>query len=221
MEFNFSDLDFYYINLDSDLEKSKKLEIKLDLLDVDPKKIHRVKAYENQESYIGILYSQIEAIELGLKSGNPFVVLEDDVDVNNYVEKINVPDESKCTYLGLSSWGFDSNFESLARNNSIESFEVEGFPDLKRIKNMFSAHSILYYDKKFTEELLMNLKLVREGKKFIIDGKEHDFRYYGKSIIPCDIVMALMQNYHLVTALKIPFFYQTGEHEYCTRISLN
>lgn len=221
MEFNFRDLNFYYINLDRDLEKSRRIEIKLDLLDVESQKIHRVKAHENSQSYIGILNSQIEAIELGLNSGLPFVVLEDDVDINTYSEKIQVPENSKCTYLGLSTWGFDGTFESLAKNNSIESYEIDGFPLLRRIKNMFSAHSILYYNNEFTEELLKNLKLIRDGNKFTIKGIDYDLRYYNSPIIPCDIVMAIMQHHFFVTALKDPFFYQTGEHEYCTRFILN
>jgi hypothetical protein len=85
---------------------------------------------------------------------------------------------------------------------------------------MFSAHSILYHDNEYTHELLKNLYLVKEGKPFKIKNIDYDLRYFGKSTIPCDIVMALMQHHYFVTALKIPFFFQIGEHEYCTRINI-
>lgn len=220
MEFILKDLDFYYINLDKDYTKARSLETKLDLLDVPSTQIHRIKAHENQESHLGILDSQIEAIEKGLESKKPFIVLEDDVDVNNYIEKIPVHDLSVCTYLGISAWGLDFNTESLARLNNIEAFQLEDDLRISRIKNMFSAHSIFYHDGTYASELLKNLYLVKEGKPFRINSIDYDLKYFGKTIVPCDIVMALMQHHYFVTALKIPLFFQTGEHEYCTRINL-
>jgi hypothetical protein len=220
MDFLFKDLEFYYINLDRDQEKSKRLEIKLDLLDVPLSQVHRIKAHENAESYLGILSSQIEAIEKGLAGKKPFVVLEDDVEINNYIETIPLHELSQCTYLGLSSWGLDFNTESLAKLDYIQVFPIESETKLSRIKNMFSAHSILYHDNEYTHELLKNLYLVKEGKPFKIKNIDYDLRYFGKSTIPCDIVMALMQHHYFVTALKIPFFFQIGEHEYCTRINI-
>ena len=220
MDFVLKDLDFYYINLDRDYEKSKRLEIKLDLLDVPSNQIHRIRAHQNSESYLGILASQIQAIETGLASGKPFVVLEDDVEINNYVETIPVHELSSCTYLGLSSWGLDKSAESLAKLEQIESFAINDDPRVCRIKGMFSAHAIFYHNEEYTRELLKNLLLVQSGNPFSISGNEYHLRYYGKTILPCDIVMALMQQHFFVTALKIPLFYQTGEHEYCTRINL-
>lgn len=206
--------------MDREREKSKRLEIKLDLMDVPASNVHRIKAHENQESYIGIMDSQIEAIESGLSTGKPFVVLEDDVEIHNYIENIPIPESSVCTYLGLSSWGLDFNSESLARLDYIQVFSIENANDCCRIKNMFSAHSILYHNEEYITELLKNLHLARESKPFKIKGIDYDLRYFGKRLVPCDVVMALMQHHYFVTCLKIPFFYQTGEHEYCTRINL-
>lgn len=220
MDFVLKDLNFYYINLDRDYEKSKRLEIKLDLLDVPSNQIHRIRAHQNSESYLGILASQIDAIQTGLASGKPFVVLEDDVEINNYTDTIPVHELSSCTYLGLSSWGLDKTAESLAKLEQIEAFPINDESRLCRIKGMFSAHSIFYHDEEYARELLKNLLLVQNGIPFSIDGNGYHLRYYGKTILPCDIVMALMQHHFFVTALKVPFFYQTGEHEYCTRINL-
>ena len=63
MELLLKDLDFFYINLDQDREKARRLEIKLDLMDVPASKIHRIKAHHNPDSHVGILYSQIDEIE--------------------------------------------------------------------------------------------------------------------------------------------------------------
>lgn len=220
MDFVLKDLDFYYINLDGDYEKSKRLETKLDLLDVPSNQIHRIRAHQNSESYLGILASQIEAIQTGLASGKPFIVLEDDVEINNYTDTIPVHELSSCTYLGLSSWGLDKTAESLAKLEQIEAFPIKDESRVCRIKGMFSAHSIFYHNEEYTRELLKNLLLVQNGDHISINGEEYHLKYYGKTIVPCDIVMALMQDHFFVTALKVPFFYQTGEHEYCTRINL-
>lgn len=220
MDLKTKDLEYFYINLDRDWEKAKRLELKLDLIDVPSQNVNRIKAHENPDSYIGILDSQIEAIERGLSTGNPFVVLEDDVEINNYSESIPIHSLSTCTYLGLSSWGLDFNAESLAKLDYIQPFAIEDDLRICRIKNMFSAHSILYHDQDYTTELLKNLKLVKEGRAFKIGSIDYDLRYFGKTVVPCDVVMALMQHHYFVTALKIPFFYQAGEHEYCTRINL-
>lgn len=220
MDFVLKDLEFYYINLDRDYDRSQKLQIKLDLLDIPASQIHRISAQHNAESYLGILASQIEAIQTGLASGKPFVVLEDDVEINNYTETIPVHELSSCTYLGLSSWGLDKTAESLAKLEQIEAFPINDENRICRIKGMFSAHAIFYHNEEYTRELLKNLLLVQDGRPFSINGNEYHLRYFGKSILPCDIVMALMQHHFFVTALKIPFFYQTGEHEYCTRINL-
>lgn len=217
---NTKDLKFFYINLDGETEKGRRLEIKLDLIDVPSTNVQRIKAHQNPESYIGILDSQIEAIESGLSTGDPFVVLEDDVEIHNYLETVPIHELSVCTYLGLSSWGLDFNSESLARLDYIQAFPIENVSSLCRIKNMFSAHSILYHNEEYTKELLKNLHLVKQNKPFQIKGIDYDLRYFGKRLVPCDVVMALMQHHYFVTALKVPFFYQTGEHEYCTRINL-
>jgi hypothetical protein len=220
MELLLKDLDFFYINLDQDREKSRRLEIKLDLMDVPASKIHRIKAHYNPDSHVGILYSQIDAIESGLKLGLPFVVLEDDVQINNFSETIKINELSQCTYLGLSNWGLDFETDSLARLGKIESESITNDEEIRRIKNMFSAHSILYHNDEYTTELVKNLHLAKEGKPLFVKGKEYSPKYYGSSVVPCDIVMAIMQHHYFITALKIPFFYQDGEHEYCTRFSL-
>jgi regulator of RNase E activity RraB len=221
MKFLLEELDFYYINLDRDPEKSRNIENKLGSMGIDKNKIYRIRGHENQESYIGILHSQIDAIKKGLEGKTPFVVLEDDIEIGNYVQSFDIPDSSQCTYLGISGWGLDENSESLAKLGKIENFRLDETPSVCRIQNMFSAHAILYYDWNYTSDLLENLERVAEGNSFKVADREYFLRYYGKNILPCDIVMAVMQNHHFVTALKIPLFYQGGEHEYCTRFELN
>lgn len=219
MELLLKDLDFFYINLDHDLEKSKALEIKLDLMDIPSSKIHRVKAHLNSTPYIGILESQIDAIEAGLQIGTPFVVLEDDAQINNFYETIKIGPLSNCTYLGLSSWELNLGLPNLAKLGKVQYEQLED-SEICRIKNMLSSHAILHHDQEYSSELLMNLKRIKNGNSILIKGNEFFPKYYEKSVIPCDIVMAMMQSNYFVTALKIPFFYQNGQHEYCTRFSL-
>jgi hypothetical protein len=218
MEIKFSDLNFIYLNLDHDREKSSRLQTMLDLLDVPSGQVHRISASYNSNSYLGILNSQIKALEFGLELNVPFVVLEDDVDLNSFKEKLIFPDEVECLYLGLSSWGLDTTSPSLASLNSPVTYPIPEYPELCRIKKMFSAHSILYPDVKFVKILIQNLKLNEKGIHLDLNLGKINLNYLGSKILPCDIIMSLMQEKYYVAALRNPIFFQGGEHEYCTKI---
>jgi len=218
MEIKFSDLNFVYLNLDQDRERSSKIETMLDLLDVPLGKIHRISATYNPNSYLGILNSQIKALEFGLNLNEPFVILEDDISINLFREDFRFPDEVKCLYLGLSSWGLDTSSPTLASMNSPNHYPIEGYPEICRIQKMFSAHSILYLEPLFVKILIQNLRLNEQGLPFKISEKEFNLSYMNSKVLPCDIIMALMQETHYVAALRNPIFFQEGEHEYCTKI---
>ena len=221
IEISFSSLHFVYLNLDQDRDKASRLQTMLDLLDVPDSQIHRISASFNPQSYLGILDSQIKALEFGLNLHQPFVVLEDDIGLNVFREKLTFPDYTECLYLGLSSWGLDLSSPTLASLNSPESILIPNYPEICRVKKMFSAHSILYPNRDYVNLLVENLKKNLTGLPFAISGKEYDLKYLESKILPCDIVMALMQDEHFVAALKNPLFFQEGEHEYCTKIKFN
>lgn len=211
---------FIYINLDEDEEKKNSILSKLKSVGVDQDLIYRIQAHRQDPPHVGILASQIKALKLGLKLGIPFVILEDDVQIQDFESQIPLPDPCDACYLGVSSWGFDPGVTSLARVWSFESGWIPGKPGIAKISGMYSAHAILYCSKTYVEELIQNLSLIQSGNPFTVDGTSYDLKYYGSPVLPCDVVMAIMQSHYQILALTNPIFYQGEEHEYCTKIEL-
>jgi len=140
-------------------------------------------------------------------------VMEDDIDIfegfDPVVLDMEIPETEvsklDAIYLGISSWGYFEESPSKARLNWILSETPVGLPNIfSRIRNMFSAHAIIYMNKDYAFS--------------ISDGvKKASLPNY---IEPNDLTNARSQMSNFCVALKTPIFYQKGEHEYCTKIFL-
>lgn len=113
----------------------------------------------------------------------PFAIFEDDVKfTENFQSKIIVPRICDAFYLGLSRWGvIDGRYDGV-RNSINVTLDVN---NCYHIKNMLSAHGIVYINKKWTEECLQYID------------------WCNKLYIPHDIGMArLMQTSNVLSFAK-------------------
>jgi hypothetical protein len=77
----------------------------------------------------------------------PFILFEDDCQIQNFRPVIRVPDNIDALYLGNSA---------IARSNSyighyLDYHLVDGYNDLYRIYDMLSGHAILYYSNQYVD----------------------------------------------------------------------
>ena len=130
----------------------------------------------------------------------PFILLEDDVEVTHTIpETLEIPDNTDAFYLGLSSGGGhvqynhddgDSKFEYLNNN-------------LFKVKNMLSAHAILYITSKY----------ILTVRNMLITKPD----YYN------DVIISQIQNMFNIYCHNESYFYQSIKydgHEEPTKIKL-
>ena len=224
MQINLLETDFYYINLEEDNERNDSLVNKLISLELSNERIFRIDAIKAEGIpqdgvFRGCFLSQLKALKEARSKNKPFVILEDDVVVNRFNQYLEIPEDSQCVYLGLSSWGFTPASDSnLARLNSLITDNTN--LNVARIFNMLSSHSIMYIDMDYVDLLISRLEKNSGGNIIESSVEKIGMRYFGGTMLPCDVIMADQQYNNKVYALRDPIFYQDGKHEYCTLIKI-
>lgn len=191
---NLLEIPVFYINLDKDIEKRKRLESTLKQIGF--KNINRFPGIEEDIKRIGVAKSH-QAL-LNKLSGHklPALVLEDDILPDNIVSEIEVPVGADAYYLGNSVWGLYGSKGEV--KISLEKYN----DDTYRIYNMLAAHAIIYFNKNYIDFL-------RQAIDFNISIKTNQ-----------DKARAQTMKYWNVYAATHPMFYQGGAHEKATRFSL-
>jgi len=173
-----------YINLERDKEKNER--IKTILSDLNFENVIRLDAYSfPDEPLSGCAFSWYNALQ---EVEPPFLVLEDDCVVKNFIPEIEIPDDADAVYLGISSWGrMNSHSGPFVQYENVDN-------GLLRIYNMLSTHSILYLTPEYTS-------ICTKVAKHWADLGDH-----------LDIGFAEIQRYYNVYAFDDPFFYQTSSN---------
>ncbi len=215
----------YYINLASQIERNENFISRMNNSGFAKEGLIRIDGIRKegipQDSvFVGCFHSQLKALKIGLQKNQfPFLVLEDDVAINQIPEFINIPDDSDAVYVGISSWGFSpSNDGNLASNNNLIIDRVDN--DVVRVFNMLSSHAILYINKEHVQRLVDHLESNLDGIQQVAVNSGIKMKYYGNTLLPCDVIMANLQYNSKVYALRNPIFYQDDKHQYCTLINL-
>ena len=185
MKFKLTDIPVVYINLDEHTERKDSIQSSLE--DLGFKNITRVSGFKDSIGKRGCAYSHALALE---EIDPPFILLEDDCLPLNFIDEIEVPDESDAVYLGISSWGRMNSHSGPC----VQWESVEGHSDLVRIYNMLSAHAILY----------INPDYIDLCKRISYNGyliSDHH-----------DIGFAEVQRYYDIFAFDFPMFYQTSSN---------
>ena len=141
MRIDIRDFPVYYINLDSQPDRSKSTEDTLKNLGFSS--IHRVPAIKHQNPTVGCALSHLKV--MGDKTiSTPFLLVEDDIQYTGNEKLIyEVPDNADALFLGTSIWGrflnFNVQFVTYKKINE----------DIVRIYNMMSAHAVLHLNPQY------------------------------------------------------------------------
>ncbi len=220
MRINLRDINIYYINLPEHKERNESFLLRMSGAGFDSSKIQRIEGIRKegipQDSvFVGCFSSQLKALKIASSEQFPFLILEDDVAINEIPEFLDIPDEADSVYVGISSWGFvpsiDGNLSSLG---SLITDRVNS--DLVRVFNMLSSHAILYLTPSHVESLIGDLETNLCGIQQKANNNDIKLKYYGGNLLPCDVIMANRQFVSNVFATRNPVFYQDDKHKYCT-----
>lgn len=181
MELELKSIPTVFINLET--QKVRLNELTLDLESHGFQDVTRSPATPHKVGYIGLIHSQITAIS---KMKAPFLLLEDDVKIRNFREIIFVPEDADAIYLGTSGWAMQGN-----KTTNFLKYSKTKWAGIYKIKNMLSAHAILFVSETFRQECLAAL---------IQNSKNEQ--------LPCDIVLANLQQKFKVYCYNTPIFVQ-------------
>jgi len=192
-------------------------------------RLHRVSGVPNE--YKDGFDSHIKALKIGLEGGKPFIVIEDDMKVNQLPPKINLFSYGtpivNALSLAASRYGvydhvnYDGPFYT--SYNYVIKADIQ-HQHIVRIFNMIVGNAVYYHDLEYVKSLIKELEFfyririyVSPVTKSLYKGAM-DLNY--DSYIPFDAIMAFMQPTTFFTALKTPAFYHPDGLEQVTRFNL-
>jgi len=184
----------YYIGMPD--ENHSRLE--RELTDAGFKKIKKSPGVIDPLKAAGVAKAHMKALELALSEcKGPFIILEDDVAVDDFQKTMNVPKSADAVYLGLSMWGLKDGKGQIGiagtRDNS----------GLYRMFNMLAAHAILYINHDYAQ-------FIRDAIPVFLDMGTNQ-----------DKLRAETMKYWNVYATRNPVFYQRGRYEKYTKFRLS
>lgn len=225
--FKFDDVIIYWINASSNIKRSDHMKKLLDKY-FPNNKVERIEAIMHSPKYHGVTLAHFISISKGILSNKPFLILEDDVNIdhtrldkNSFENEINkLKEKPRVVYMGLSNWGSNyKNYHNIFGKSGEEGFRNDRKIILKngakmtvlpsdyfiKVENMYSAHAILYISKDYAKEsLAVCIDAITKNK-------------------PHDIILPRLMKTNQVIGLSDPWFYQwviLGGQENGTRISI-
>jgi hypothetical protein len=229
MTFDIFDTDIYYINLDSQVERKEMFLSEMKSAGFSKERLFRVSGVPNE--YRDSFDSHIKALKTGLEGGKPFIVIEDDMKVNQLPPKIDLfsygtPIVSAMS-LALSRYGVydEHNYKGafFTSYNYVIKADVL-HPYISRIFNMIVGNAVYYHNLEYVESLIKELEFFYRTKVYVSPitkslykgGMDPEYDSY----MPVDAIMAFMQPTTFFAALNTPAFYHPGSLENITRFNL-
>lgn len=187
MKINLTSTLTYYINLESAARSKQDLHVLLRRNKF--KDFRRAPGFPNSTKFNGVSQAHRNVLASLQDYDKPFLVLEDDVDLNKFTRTITVPDDADAFYLGVSCMGAYNGTHQEQISVSKHSRNIY------KIHNMLAAHAVIYLNPDYIKEIIR-----------VID-------YCEANNIPHDIGMAEVMKYWNVYGLNKPMFYQKGRYE--------
>jgi hypothetical protein len=152
----------------------------------------------NTDKKVGVAKAHVLALQTALSQNKgPFIILEDDVSIDDFQREINLPENTDAIYLGLSRWGLRAGKGEVGisgiRHNS----------GLYRMYNMLAAHAILYVNHDYAQFILDSIPIFIEMETNQDKLRAETMKYWN------------------IYATRNPVFYQQGRYEKHTRFRLS
>jgi hypothetical protein len=188
---NLKEVQIYLINLEEDHERRNAIYEWCSRLGfLNPIIVPGIRSTPHS---IGLSEAHRNAIELGIESRKPFIVMEDDAFPNYEDESyiITIPEDAEAVYLGASRYGVDYDNPHTHKDPGALFHQVNPDELIFRVFNTLTTHAILYIDKEYS-----------------LSAMDVALKSFTTDVRPVDLAFAsyLLQN-HKVYFLK-PFFYQ-------------
>jgi hypothetical protein len=170
-----------------------------ELTDAGFKKIKKSPGVIDPLKAAGVAKAHIKALDLALSEcKGPFIILEDDVEIDDFQHKITIPPAgADAIYLGLSMWGLKHGKGHIGisgkRDNS----------GLYRMYNMLAAHAVLYLNRDYAE-------FIRDSIPIFLEMGTNQ-----------DKMRAETMKYWRIYATRNPVFYQRGKYQKYTKFRLS
>jgi hypothetical protein len=162
------------------------------------KNIKKSPGVPDRHKASGVAKAHMAALELALSEcKGPFIILEDDVQIEGLPRDTTVPSDADALYLGLSMWGLKNGKGHIGISGEKQNGGIY------RMYNMLAAHAILYVNNDYARFILESIPI------------------FLKMRTNQDKMRAETMKYWNVYACKIPVFYQSGKYEKYTRFTLN
>lgn len=116
---------------------------------------------KSDNGYRGLCESQLKVLAF---ASSPFLLLEDDALIVDFERYLSIPADADALYLGTSNWALSGR--STTHNLK---FNRSDIPGILRIRNMLSAHAILFISDEFTKSSSLKLKENLESNTEISD----------------------------------------------------
>lgn len=226
--FKFNDVIIFWINCSENTKRAEHMKTLLDKYFPNNTKNH-VEAIMHSPKYQGVSMAHTIALLKGITTKKPFIILEDDVTINNLNMNIKELEEQlnklekqpQIIYLGLSSWGtrkkkheefFKGKTDYALQHDKKIIFNLGAkCEDIDnkyfiKIDDMYGAHAILYLSREYAIKTLKYCIIAVELNK------------------PHDIYLHKILRKSFAIGLKEPWFYQLakiGGQEKATKLSLS
>lgn len=188
----------YVISPGTGKYKSRLLHTLTKLHQVGFQNIEHVMSVFDENPTNSLSKTNLVIFEKEKNRNDPFMIIEDDIQIEEGITDemwtIQVPHDAAAVYLGVSMWVYPHEYHTLSCGKHIRFISPEETVShndrLVYIQGMTSTHAILFLDRLF-------LQIVSSC-----------IRSYLSVRTPHDLILATLQKYYNVYALKQPFFYQ-------------
>jgi len=225
--FNFNEVEIFWINCSTNTKRHDHMKNLLEKYFPNNKK-HHVEAVMHSPKYQGVTMAHTISILKGITTKRPFIILEDDVNIDATILSINelenqinkMKEKPRVVYIGLSTWGTRINRHkeifkgyseyAIKYNDRIFLDKGAKCSDIGndyfvKVDDMYGAHAILYLSKEYAIKTLKYCIMAVELNK------------------PHDIFLPKLMKKNMVLAQRVPWFFQwakIGGQEKCTKIEL-
>ena len=216
MFINLKNCKVYIISPATGKYESRFYTILKRLIEVGFNRVEFFRSVKCDYIYDSLALTFVEIFKKELNNNEPFIIVEDDIEVWNMYETIEIPDTFSLLYLGVSKWAYPHILPTIYLENRPHILEhsfytVQSFNnELVTVKAMTSAHAILYNCRNFMKEFIELFE--EKGTRGIVG----DLIYSA--------LLWTNQDKYTAYALKTPMFFQDeniGGQESVTKILYN